>query len=81
VNPAIRITEFFVFCLPFIKILAVLGILVAAIVYLFRARSVRRWLRVCMHVGGGILVLPLVLCILLLVAMAACTSRPRNCVA
>jgi hypothetical protein len=28
VNPAIRITEFVVFCLPFIKILAVLGILV-----------------------------------------------------
>ena len=30
-----------------------------------------------MHIGGGILVLPLVLCILLLVAMTACTSRPR----
>ena len=73
----IRITEFVVFCLPFLKILVVLGILVPTTVYLFRARSMRRWLRVCMRVGGGILVLPLVPCTLLLVAMAACTSRPR----
>jgi hypothetical protein len=77
VSPTIRITELVVFCWPFIEILVVLGILVATTVYLFRARSVRRWLRVCMRVGGGILVLPLVLCMLVLVAMAACTSRPR----
>jgi len=51
-SPAIRVTEFVVFCLPFLKILAVLGILVAVTVYLFRARSVRRSLRVCMRVGG-----------------------------
>jgi hypothetical protein len=30
-----------------------------------------------MRVGGGVLLLPLVLCMVLLVAMAACTSRPR----
>jgi hypothetical protein len=77
VSPPIRITELVVFCLPFLKILVVLGILVATTVYLFRARSRRRRLRVCMRVGGGILVLPLVLGMLLLVAMAACTTRPR----
>jgi len=73
-SPVIRVTEFVVFCLPYPKIIAVLGILVAGTVYLFRARSVRRWLRVCMRVGGGILVLPLALCVLLLIAMAACST-------
>jgi hypothetical protein len=53
---AVRITEFVVFCIPFIKILVVLGILGAATIYLLRARSMRRWLRVCMRVGGGILI-------------------------
>ena len=80
-STAIRITEFVVFCIPFIKILVVFGILAAATKYLFRARSVRRWLRVCMRIGGGILVLPLVLCMVLLVFMASCTSRPRIIVA
>jgi len=74
---AVRITEFVVFCIPFIKILVILGILGAATIYLLRARSMRRWLTVCMRVGGGILVLPLLVCMLLLVVMAACTSRPR----
>jgi len=77
VSPPIRITEFVVFCLPFLKILVVLGTLVAATAYLFRARSMRGWLRVCVRVGGGILLLPLALCMLVLVSMAACTSRPR----
>ena len=76
-SPPIRITEFVVFCLPFLKILVVLGTLVAATAYLFRARSMRGWLRVCVRVGGGILLLPLALCMLVLVSMAACTSRPR----
>src|ERR1051326_2207628 len=74
---AVRITEFVVFCIAFIKILVVLGILVVATTYLFRARSMRKWLRVGMRVSGGILVLPLILCMVLLVVMAACTSRPR----
>jgi uncharacterized membrane protein (UPF0182 family) len=77
VSPAVRVTEFVVFCLPFIKILVVIGILVAATIYLLRARPIRRWVRVCMRIGGGILVLPLVICMALLVAMAACTSRPQ----
>lgn len=63
--------------MPFLKVLAVLGILVIGTVYLFRARSMRRWLRVCMRVGGGVLVLPLAFCVLFLIAMAACSTRPR----
>lgn len=57
--------------------LAILGILAYAIVYLFRARSVRTWLRLCMRISGGILILPLFVCVLLLVTMVACSSRPR----
>ena len=76
-SPTIRITEFVVFCLPFLEILVVLGILAATTVYLFRARSIHRWLRVCMRVGGGIMVPPLVLCMLMLITMAACSSKPR----
>jgi hypothetical protein len=63
--------------MPFLKILVILGILFVAMRYLFRARVMHRWLRVCMRVGGGILVLPLALCLLLLITMAACSTRPR----
>lgn len=76
-DTVIRITEFLVFCLPFIRLLAILGTVAAATVYLLRARSVRKSLRVCMRIIGGILVLPLALCALLLLMMIACTSRPR----
>jgi hypothetical protein len=77
VSPAIRIGEFLVYCLPFLEILILLGILAAATIYLFRARPMRSWLRICMRLGGGVLALPLVLCVLLLITMAACTQRPR----
>jgi hypothetical protein len=77
VAAAIRITELLVFCLPFIKLLAVLGTVGTATVYLFRGRSVRRWLRISMRITGGILVVPLALCVVMLLMMVACTSRPR----
>lgn len=73
----ISVTEYVVLCLPFIRVLAILGILASAIVYLFRARSVRTWLKLCMRISGGILILPLFVCVLLLLAMVACSSRPR----
>jgi hypothetical protein len=53
VGAAIRITEFVVFCLPFIRLLVVLGAVAAATVYLFRARSLRKWLTICMRIAGG----------------------------
>jgi hypothetical protein len=77
VGAAIRITEFLVFCLPFLRLLAIVGAVAAASVYLFRARSVRKWLRICMRITGGILVVPLALGVLVLLGMVACTSRPR----
>jgi hypothetical protein len=77
VSTAIRSTEFLVFCLPFIRLLVVLGIVGAATIYLFRARSVRKWLRICMRITGGILVVPLALSVVMLLMMVACSSRPQ----
>jgi hypothetical protein len=77
VNTEIRITELLVFCLPFVRLLVILAAFSAAIRYLFRARSVRKWLRVCMRLAGGILILPLALCLLMMLVMVACVSRPR----
>jgi hypothetical protein len=73
----IKITELLVFCLPFIKVLAVVVVITAATVYLFRARVARRWVRVCTRVAGAVLVLPLIVVALLLLTMVACESRPR----
>jgi hypothetical protein len=77
VSFAITATEFIVYCLQFLKVLIVIGILAVATVCLFRARSIRRWLRVCMRISGAILVLPLGFCVLFLIVMAACVRQPR----
>jgi hypothetical protein len=73
----IRITELLVYCLPFIKGLAMLGVIAAATVYLFHARFERRWVRVFTRAAGAVLVLPLIVLALLLLTMVACESRPR----
>jgi hypothetical protein len=57
--------------------LLIIAAVAAATFYLFRGRSVRKWLRVCMRITGGILVLPLAICVLMLLGMAASASRPR----
>jgi hypothetical protein len=61
----IKSTELLVFCLPFIKMAAIVGIIAGAVFYLFRARFVRRWLTICTHIAGAVLVLPLVAALLL----------------
>jgi hypothetical protein len=78
-SPVINITELLVFCLPFLKVLAIVAIIVAATVYLFRARSARQWLTICMRIAGAVLVVPLVVVLpfLLFVLMVGCTSRSR----
>jgi hypothetical protein len=74
---SIRITESLVFYIPFVMVLAIVGILAIVVVRLWRARASRTWQRVCMRIGAGMLTLPFILCLLTLLVMSACTSRPR----
>jgi len=73
----IKTTEFLVFCLPFIKLLVIIGVTTAAVFYLFRVRFIRLWVRLCTRIAGALLVLPLVAALLLLLLMVACNTRPR----
>jgi hypothetical protein len=73
----IKATELLVFCLPFIKLLVIIGVIAVAVFYLFRVRFIRLWLRLCARIAGALLVLPLVAALLLLLLMVACDSRPR----
>jgi len=75
---ALKIIDFLAMCWPLLKVAVVLLALGTATVYLFRVRSIkRRWLTVCARVTGTVLVLPTILALLLLLGMAASTSRPR----
>ncbi|MBZ5681321.1 MAG: hypothetical protein LAO24_14570 [Acidobacteriia bacterium] len=73
----IRITELLIFCLPFVTVLAVLGVVTALMVWLFRAHGRTPLLKVCIRAAGTVLVLPLTLALMFLLLMGACTSRPR----
>jgi hypothetical protein len=76
-NLVIKTTELLVFCLPFIKLLVIIGVIAAAVVYLFRVSVGRQWLRISTRIVGALLVLPLVAALLLLLLMVACDTRPR----
>lgn len=73
----IKITELLVFCLPFIKLLVIIGVMAAAVFYLFRVHFIRLWVRLCTRIAGALLVLPLVAALLLLLSMVACNTKPR----
>jgi energy-coupling factor transporter transmembrane protein EcfT len=70
-------TELVIFCLPYVAVVIALGTVAAMIIWLFRTNVARSWLRVCMRGAGTLLVLPLILVVLLLIFMGACTTRPR----
>jgi hypothetical protein len=73
----IKTTELLVFCLPFMKLIAIIGAIAAAVLYLFRVRFIRLWVGLCTRIAGGLLVLPLVVGLLLLFLMVASNTRPR----
>lgn len=73
----IKTTELLVFCLPFIKLLVIIGIMAAAVFYLFRVRFIRLWVRLCTRIAGALLVLPLGAALLLLLLMVVRNTRPR----
>ena len=73
----IKLSELLVFCVPFIKVLIIIGVIAAAVFYSFRVRFSRGWATICTRVGGAILLLPLVAALLLLLLMVACNTRPR----
>lgn len=57
--------------------LAILGLLALATVGLLRAKIARLWLRICIRATGVVLAVPLILAILLLLLLGACSTRPR----
>ncbi len=73
----IKTTELLVLCLPFIKLLVIIGVMAAGVFYLFRVRLIRLWVRLCTRIAGALLLLPLVAALLLLLSMVAYNARPR----
>jgi hypothetical protein len=80
-STSIKITEFLVIYFPLVRILAIVGVVVSATVYLFRIRFPRHsWLTVCARVAGTVLMLMLTLAFILtglIVLFAARISAPR----
>ena len=73
-----KTTEFLVFCLPFVKVLVVLGAIAGTILYLFTVRFVQQWLTICTRIAGAVLLLPLVFVLLVLLLMLVGDHpRPR----
>jgi hypothetical protein len=73
-----KTTEFLVFCLPFVKVLVVLGAIAGTILYLFTVRFVQRWLTICTRIAGAVLLLPFVVVLLVLLLMLVGDHpRPR----
>lgn len=75
---AIEFTKFLAIWLPFVALGALALFLGAGAVFLLRVRlAKRKSVRFCTRLTGAFLLLPTTVAFLLLIGMAACTSRPR----
>lgn len=75
---AIAFTEFLAVWWSFVELAAIALALAAGAVFLLRLRLAKRnWVRLCTRLTGALLVLPTTVAFLLLIGVAACTSRPR----